>query len=104
MVHTEVITPKREVELATDAGPLRYILAAHEIGHNFSAEHVDNRSGCANTIMQANLNNTGNTFCAFSRAQIEAHVTANSGCLALSGGRKVYRGIGASGNNHGANL
>jgi len=76
--------------------PFKYILTAHEIAHNFSATHVDGLSGCASTIMQSLLLNGGNTFCGVSRGQIEAHATANSGCLSLSGCTFIISPVGQS--------
>jgi hypothetical protein len=60
--------------------PQKYVLTAHEIGHNFDADHSDGQSGCSNTIMQSFVG-TGFTFCSFSRSQITAHANANSSCL-----------------------
>jgi len=60
--------------------PQKYVLSAHELGHNFDADHSDGQSGCSNTVMQSFVG-TGFTFCTFSRNQITTHVNANSGCL-----------------------
>jgi hypothetical protein len=70
--------------------PQRYILSAHEIGHNFNACHSNsscnpNPSPCDNTIMQSSVG-TGFTFCQFSRDQINSWVAGNGSCLASSGG------------------
>lgn len=72
------------------SAPQRYVLTAHEIGHNFSACHSDtscnpNPSSCNNTIMQSFVG-TGFTFCTFSRGQINAHVNANGSCLSTGTG------------------
>ncbi|HKQ53767.1 MAG TPA: M12 family metallo-peptidase, partial [Pyrinomonadaceae bacterium] len=60
--------------------PARYIVTAHEIGHNFGADHSDGQTGCSNTIMGSFVG-TGFTFCPFSIDQIKDHVTQNSSCL-----------------------
>jgi hypothetical protein len=60
--------------------PQKYILSAHELGHNFDADHSDGQSGCSNTVMGSSVGN-GFSFCTFSRNQITSHVNANSSCL-----------------------
>jgi hypothetical protein len=69
--------------------PGKYILTAHEIGHNFGASHPDQASpvpaNCSNTIMNSSVG-TGTTFCQFSRDEISAHVQSYSSCLAAGSG------------------
>ena len=69
--------------------PGKYILTAHEIGHNFGASHTENASpaqpDCANTIMNSSVG-TGTTFCAYSKNEINTHVSQYNSCLATSGG------------------
>ncbi|HWT00346.1 MAG TPA: carboxypeptidase regulatory-like domain-containing protein [Pyrinomonadaceae bacterium] len=60
--------------------PGKYIVTAHEIGHNFGADHSDGKTGCSNTIMGSFIG-TGFTFCPFSVGQITDHATAFSSCL-----------------------
>ena len=66
--------------------PQKYILTAHEMGHNFGACHSDdttcnpNTGPCNNTIMQSSVG-TGLTFCQFSRDQITSHVNSNPSCV-----------------------
>jgi hypothetical protein len=72
------------------SSPQKYVLTAHEIGHNFNACHSDTScnpspSSCNSTIMQSFVG-TGFTFCTFSRSQITAHATANASCLTSGGG------------------
>jgi hypothetical protein len=66
------------------SSPGKYILTAHEIGHNFGAVHPDQLStpptGCSNTIMNSSVG-TGFTFCSYSRTEIAAHVASSSSCL-----------------------
>jgi hypothetical protein len=62
--------------------PIKHVVTAHEIGHNFNADHSDGQAGCANTIMGSSGSpNTVFQFCPFSVNQIKAHVNANAGCL-----------------------
>ncbi len=64
--------------------PGRFILTAHEIGHNFGATHPDQveppQTDCGNTIMNSSIG-TGFTFCPFSASQIESHIVSSSTCL-----------------------
>jgi Metallo-peptidase family M12/Reprolysin family propeptide/Domain of unknown function (DUF4214) len=62
--------------------PFRVGIPAHEIGHNFNADHCDGQAGCDNTIMVA-MQTPANTltFCAYSVNEITAYVNANSSCL-----------------------
>jgi hypothetical protein len=65
--------------------PQKYVLTAHELGHNFNACHSDtscnpNTSSCSSTIMQSFVG-TGFTFCSFSRGQITTHATTYASCL-----------------------
>jgi hypothetical protein len=62
---------------------LNHITVAHEIGHNFSAQH-----DAAGTIMGTvlNLSSPPTQFSNFSKSQIGSHVSANSSCLTNSDG------------------
>ena len=67
--------------------PARHIITAHEIGHNFGADHPDEKNPpvaeCANTIMPSALTLGAElTFCQFSRKEIGAHVARYNHCLA----------------------
>ncbi|MBZ5496659.1 MAG: IPT/TIG domain-containing protein [Acidobacteriia bacterium] len=66
------------------SSPGKYLLTAHEIGHNFGATHTEQASpaptDCGNTIMNSTIG-TGSTFCPYSRAEIAAHVASASSCL-----------------------
>jgi Metallo-peptidase family M12/FG-GAP-like repeat len=59
----------------------RYLITAHEIGHNLGANHSDAPQGCENTIMNAQLTgSTPLTFCAYTRSEISNFVSGGS-CL-----------------------
>jgi hypothetical protein len=66
------------------SAPGKFILTAHEIGHNFSARHPDQLTPpvdvCDNTIMQSFVG-TGFKFCRYSRDQIQSWVSGHSSCL-----------------------
>ncbi|MCY7347195.1 MAG: M12 family metallo-peptidase, partial [Pyrinomonadaceae bacterium] len=65
-----------------DVGTIKYVLTAHEIGHNFNANHTDAIQGCGDTIMNALVSNlTPLDFCAFSRTEISNFVQTNGSCL-----------------------
>jgi hypothetical protein len=67
------------------SAPGKYILTAHEIGHNFGASHPDQasppQSECSNTIMNSFVG-TGFTFCSFSLSEISGFLSSSSSCLA----------------------
>jgi hypothetical protein len=64
------------------SSPAKFLLAAHEIGHNFNATHTDGEPGCDNTIMTSTLGGgTLQQFCPFSVNQIETHANSRVACL-----------------------
>jgi hypothetical protein len=59
-------------------------LTAHEIGHNFNAQHTTTTE-CTNTIMAPSLGSgTQLTFCQTSRNQMSSHVNSYPGCLSTT--------------------
>ena len=66
------------------SSPGKYILTAHEIGHNFGASHPDQatppEATCGNTIMNSYIG-AGFTFCPFSASEIAAFLAYSSSCL-----------------------
>jgi hypothetical protein len=65
--------------------PSKYIVTAHEIGHNLGAAHSDGKTGCANTIMNSSISASTSlfTFCNYTiDTEILPYVDANSSCLA----------------------
>jgi hypothetical protein len=68
-----------------NTAPQKYVVTAHEIGHNFSATHPEDsgHAECALTIMSGVAqSNTLFSFCQFSRDEITSYASANSSCLA----------------------
>jgi Metallo-peptidase family M12/FG-GAP-like repeat len=65
-----------------DLVPTKFVLTAHEIGHNLGANHADSGQSCADTTMNAVLSNiTPFTFCGFSRQEVASFTAANGSCL-----------------------
>ena len=70
--------------------PYKFILTAHEIGHNFGAGHPDEEespvTSCDATIMRSWWGfPQALTFCEYSRNEIRNHVSGYNGCLEVSG-------------------
>jgi hypothetical protein len=62
--------------------PGKYLVPAHEIGHNLGAQHVDATQSCANTLMNAQLTgSTPMTFCSYSQNQINSFIATNGACM-----------------------
>jgi hypothetical protein len=67
--------------------PQKFIVPAHEIGHNLSAQHPEQvgHPECALTIMSGTvLTNTVFSFCQFSRDEITNYVNSFGSCLTAS--------------------
>lgn len=62
--------------------PGKYLIPAHELGHNLGGDHAETAQGCGNTIMNAFLSGSAQmTFCPFSRNEISTFIAQNSSCL-----------------------
>ena len=62
--------------------PAKYLISAHELGHNLGGQHVDAAQSCANSIMNAQLSgSTPMSFCAYSQSQVNSYIASNGGCL-----------------------
>ncbi len=67
--------------------PGKFLLTAHEIGHNLGGNHVDAAQNCASTIMNAQLGfNTQSAFCSYSQNEIRSYVSTYGSCLTDTGG------------------
>jgi hypothetical protein len=62
--------------------PAKFLLTAHEIGHNMGATHAELEQNCGNTLMNRIISSeTPFTFCDFSRMEITNYVALNNSCL-----------------------
>ena len=65
-----------------DWEPGKFLVTAHEIGHNLGANHVDAAQSCDNTLMNATLSGgTPLNFCGYSRTEISNYTASNGNCL-----------------------
>lgn len=65
-----------------DWSPAKFLITAHEIGHNLGANHAEEAQGCGNSLMNAQLSfNTPVSFCSFSRTEITNYVDLRGSCL-----------------------
>jgi hypothetical protein len=62
--------------------PGKFLITAHEIGHNLGANHADAAQSCSNTLMNTQLSGaTPMTFCSYSRNEIGSYVMGSGSCL-----------------------
>jgi hypothetical protein len=62
--------------------PGKYLVPAHEIGHNLGGQHAEAAQSCSNTLMNAQLSgSTPMSFCAYSKDQINSYIAVNGACL-----------------------
>ena len=78
-------SPEFAYGLTGRAGSLVHLIAAHEIGHNLGAGHIDNSGSCANSLMNPVLSFSATSFCGASISEIEDYVTSRGSCLSLDG-------------------
>ncbi|HKP39348.1 MAG TPA: zinc-dependent metalloprotease family protein [Pyrinomonadaceae bacterium] len=72
------------VTIREQVAPFRAGIPAHEIGHNFGANHAD-AGACANTIMSSlQTQSTQLVFCQVSIDEITNYINANGACLAAA--------------------
>ena len=58
----------------TEWTPAKFLLTAHEIGHNIGATHVNAAQGCSNSLMNLQLTTTTPfSFCTYSRNEISTY-------------------------------
>ena len=68
-----------------DWEPGKFLITAHEIGHNLGANHVDATQSCDNTLMNVTLSgSTPLKFCGYSQTEIGNYTNANDACLISS--------------------
>jgi hypothetical protein len=62
--------------------PGKYLIPAHELGHNLGGQHAETAQSCGNTLMNAQLTGaTPMSFCAYSQTQITSYISVNGSCL-----------------------
>lgn len=62
--------------------PGRYLITAHELGHNLGANHVETAHNCGNSLMNAQLTGvTPLTFCQYSRDEVSTYIVNSGSCL-----------------------
>ncbi len=68
--------------------PGKFLIPAHELGHNLGGNHAETNQGCGSTVMNAQLSgSTAMSFCPFSRTEINTYVASNTSCLGTVGFR-----------------
>ena len=65
-----------------DWEPGKFLVTAHEIGHNLGGNHVDATQSCDNSLMNSVLSgSTPLKFCSYSRTEISNYTNTNNSCL-----------------------
>ena len=78
-------SPSYAYGLTARSGGTNALIAAHEIGHNLGAEHVDSSGSCTLSLMNPILYPGVTGFCDISKSQIANYVASNGSCLSSSG-------------------
>jgi Metallo-peptidase family M12/Calx-beta domain/Putative binding domain, N-terminal len=83
--------------------PVKFIVAAHEIGHNLNATHSTGQPGCSGTIMSSSVGSTTmQSFCPFSVTEIENFANSRVACLEQALTPSCTYSLSASGQSAGA--
>lgn len=66
--------------------PGKFLIPAHEMGHNLGANHVDAAQSCASSLMNAALSaTTPLSFCTYSQTEVNTFVTTYGACMLPEG-------------------
>jgi hypothetical protein len=78
-------SPNSAYGLTGRSGGANHLIAAHEIGHNLGADHVDNSGTCASSMMNPSLSGSVTKFCSTSISAISSFVSQYGSCLTVVG-------------------
>ena len=78
-------SPSYAYGVTARSGGANQLIAAHEIGHNLGADHVDNSGSCANSMMNPSISSAVTGFCDISKTTINNFVTTGGSCLTVVG-------------------
>ncbi len=78
-------SPNSSYGITARSGGVNHLIAAHEIGHNLGADHVENSGICANSLMNPSLSGPVTKFCSTSIAAISSFVSQYGSCLTVTG-------------------
>jgi len=66
--------------------PGKFLIPAHEIGHNLGANHVDAVQNCANSLMNPSMGSaTALSFCSYSQNEVNTYVSTYGYCMTSGG-------------------
>jgi hypothetical protein len=78
-------SPSYAYGLTARSGSVNHLIAAHEIGHNLGAEHVDNSGACASSLMNPSITFNATSFCDASKTQVMNYTNTYGSCLSVVG-------------------